>query len=50
MFIECKKIKDVLQYLKKLLFKLCNVKSKGIANTLHIVSKAKMKDNNTALY
>ena len=47
MFIECKKIKDVLQYFKEILFKLCNVKSKGIVNTLHLDFKAKMKNNNT---
>ena len=49
MFIECKKTKDVLQYFKESLFKLCNVKSKGIVNTLHLDFKAKRKDNNTAV-
>ena len=49
MFIECRKVKDVLQYFKELLFKVCNVKSKGIVNTLHLDFKAKRKDNNTAV-
>ena len=49
MFIECGKVKDVLQYFKELLFKVCNVKSKGIVNTLHLDFKAKRKDNNTAV-
>ena len=49
MFIECVKVKNVLQYFKELLFKVCNVKSKGIVNTLHLDFKVKRKDNNTAV-
>ena len=49
MFVECRKVKEVLCYFKETLFKLCKLKNKDIVNILHLDFNAKGKENNTAV-
>ena len=49
MFVECKKVKNVLHYFKDILFKVCKIKNKDIASILHLDFKANRKENNTAV-
>ena len=49
LFVECKKVKNVLLYFKDLLNKICSIKNHNIINILHLNFKANKRQCNTAI-
>ena len=49
MFVEYKKIKNVLLYFKDLLNKICSIKNHDITKILHLNFKANKRQSNTAI-